>query len=99
MQRTIIDDLNNVEIVTDELIVKPETKNIHLLNSKKVEHLNIYSFNQKQFEKAVEYFNVSSLSFYEFKVEDLSPIKLGQSREPIAYLEYKSISIVEYGKE
>jgi hypothetical protein len=75
VQRTIIDDLNNVEIVTDELIVKPETKNIHLLNSKKVEHLNIYSFNQKQFEKAVEYFNVSSLSFYEFKVEDLSPIE------------------------
>ncbi|WEK56091.1 MAG: leucine-rich repeat domain-containing protein [Candidatus Cohnella colombiensis] len=75
MQRTIIDDLKNVEIITDEFIVKPDTKNIHLLNSKKVEHLNIYSFNQKQFEKAVEYFNVSSLSFYEFRVEDLSPIE------------------------
>ncbi|GLX71141.1 leucine-rich repeat domain-containing protein [Paenibacillus glycanilyticus] len=75
MQRTIIDDLNDVDIITDEFIIKPETNNIHLLHSKTIEHLNLYSFNQKQFEKAVEYFNVSSLSFYEFRVEDLSPFE------------------------
>ncbi|MHA6484103.1 leucine-rich repeat domain-containing protein [Paenibacillus sp. strain BS8-2] len=75
MQRTILDDLQSVEVITDEMIIKPTTKNIHLLNSKRIEHLNIYSFNQKQLEKEIQNFNVKSITFYEFRVEDLSPLE------------------------
>lgn len=75
VRKIIIEDLQNFDVITDNMIIKPTTKNIHLLGSKEIEHLNIYSFNQKQFEKIISLINVKSLSFYEFRVEDLSPLE------------------------
>lgn len=70
--KIVIDDLNNVETIEENMIINGKTKNLHQIESKQKEHLNINFINQKIFNEILKYIDVRSLTFYGCRVEDLS---------------------------
>lgn len=70
-----IDDLNDVDENSTELLIRGKTKNIERLKSfSNLKKLWIYTVNQNEFNKILSLANPKMLHIYELKAEDLSII-------------------------
>ncbi|MGQ7115934.1 hypothetical protein ACUOFC_64760, partial [Escherichia sp. TWPC-MK] len=71
----ILKDLAGINEDVQELAISGKTKNIELLGELKIRNLWIFTVNQTQFDKIMEYVNPEILYIDEMRVENLSKLQ------------------------
>ncbi|MDM8364095.1 hypothetical protein ACT7C8_20145 [Bacillus cereus] len=74
-QPRILKDLAGINEDVQELAISGKTKNIELLGELKIRDLWIFTVNQTQFDKIMEYVNPEILYIDEMRVENLSKLQ------------------------